>query len=114
MLRGKKGGGENSLIFKESGPIPGKNQLLKVKEYVCNNVIDNNEDIIKYLSITYRTLLLLRSAADQTARFLAGHDDVFSQILRGSTARSSLNPALLKVKIRRASLLKGYCPALIH
>jgi len=37
-----------------------------------------------------------RSAADQTARFLAGHDDVFSQILRGSTARSSLNPALLK------------------
>jgi len=37
-----------------------------------------------------------KSAAYQTVRFLSAHDDVFSQILRGSTARSSLNPTLLQ------------------
>ena len=41
-----------------------------------------------------------RSATDQTIRFLAAHDDVFSQILRGSTARSSLNKSLLQVIIK--------------
>jgi len=37
-----------------------------------------------------------RCAGEQVIRFVAAHDDVFSQILRGSTARSSLNDSLLQ------------------
>lgn len=75
-------------------------------------LLRNEEDMIngilaRYHSILFPILRLIqsilstlgggnKSAAESTVRFIAGHDDIFSQILRGSTARSSLNSALLQ------------------